>query len=237
MKVVKLGLVGAGLACFLILLPNKASAHICRWPHRCERDYYRWLDRGRYVWLDKCQYNWNYCRPLTVKPKVQCQPFWFGPYPRVVIKQRPVVIKRRVVIVEPRKYDGEKCELLKRIRGKKNEWFKEIKEGNKEERREAIENLAGFSSDALVRAVLEKVLFSEPEPEVRKEAAKSLGKVNNWKALPALKRAKAEDSDEEVRKEAEKAIKKVKERFLKKLKETERLFGKAKREIAPERGR
>lgn len=43
-----------------------------------------------------------------------------------------------------------------------------------------------------------------------------------------MKKAKAEDSDEEVRKEADKAIKKIKEKFLKKLKEAEKLFDKVK---------
>jgi transposase-like protein len=151
-----------------------------------------------------------------------------GPYRSVVIKQPAAVIERRFVIVEPRKYEAEECELLKRIRKKKSEWFKKIKDGNKEQRRQAIENLAGFSFDPPVRAVLKKVLLSDPEPEVRRQAAKALGRVNNWKALPALKKAQAEDSNEEVRKEAGKAVKKVKEKFLKKLKEAEKLFDELK---------
>lgn len=194
MNGMKFRLIGIELICFLIWLPNIASAHTCRWPHRCERDYYNWLDKGRYIWLDRCQYSWNYCRPFTPTSKVPYYPhypFRLEPYYPVVIEQPPVVIERRIVIRKPRKCDGEECELLKRIREKKSEWFKKIKEENKEERREAVENLSGFSFDPLVRAVLEKVLLSDPEPGVRKAAAKSLGKVNNWKVLSCLEEGKS----------------------------------------------
>ena len=167
---------------------------------------------------------------MSKVPSYQYSPYQQGPYHRVVIRQQPVIIEESVLIREPRKYNVQESELLKRIRQKKHEWFKKIKEGNKEQRKEAVENLAGFCFDAPVRAVLEKVLLSDAEPEVRKAAAKSLGRVNNWKALAALKKAKAEDPDEAVRKEADQAIKKVKEKFLKKLKAAEELFSREKKD-------
>jgi len=80
---------------------------------------------------------------------------------------------------------------------------------NKELRKEAIKELAGFSFDDNVRAALENVLLSDPDPELRKEAAQTFGKVKNTKALAVLEKARVEDSSEDVRKEANQSIKKI----------------------------
>ena len=80
MKAIKFGLAGTILLCFLIWLPNTASArtrfymsfgtdgiydypgssfHSGCYPHyRRYRDGYNWLDRGRYIWLDRARYRW-----------------------------------------------------------------------------------------------------------------------------------------------------------------------------------
>jgi HEAT repeat protein len=74
---------------------------------------------------------------------------------------------------------------------------------------EAIRELAGFSFDDKVRYALENVLLSDPDAQLREEAARSFGKVNNTKALAALEKARVEDPSEDVRKEADESIKKL----------------------------
>lgn len=220
MEKIKFGLFQAELICLLILLPSNSSA---RYPHRCEKGYYQWLDRGRYLSMDRCRYQWTRCYPSCQTQQYRYS--YLEPYRRVVISRQPVVIER-VVVLKPRKYNQEESELLRRIKDKKSEFLKKLKDADKEQRKQAIQNLSGFCLDPLVRAILAKVLLSDADPELRAEAAKSLGRVNNWKAIPALKKAK-QDSDEQVRKEAEKAIKKVKQRYLKKLRQAEELFKQA----------
>lgn len=117
------------------------------------------------------------------------------------------MITKRQVAVKTREYDEETAELFEQLRRKKSELLKKLKEGNKEQRKEAIDKLAGFSFDDKVREALEDILLSDSDPELRKEVAKSLGKVKNKKVLSALEKAKAEDSNEEVRQEANKAVK------------------------------
>ena len=69
--------------------------------------------------------------------------------------------------------------------------------------------MAGFSFDDKVRYALENVLLSDSDAQLRKEAARSFGKVKNTKALAALEKARVEDSSEDVRKEADQSIKKL----------------------------
>jgi HEAT repeat protein len=52
-------------------------------------------------------------------------------------------------------------------------------------------------------------LLSDPDPELRKEAAQTFGKVKNTKALAALEKARVEDPSEDVRKEADQTIRKL----------------------------
>ena len=61
---------------------------------------------------------------------------------------------------------------------------------DKEQRKEAIKELAGFSFDDKVRQALENVLLSDPDPELRKEAAQAFGKVKNTKALRCPRKSK-----------------------------------------------
>ena len=82
---------------------------------------------------------------------------------------------------------------------------------NKELRKETIKELAGFSFDDNVRAALENVLLSDPDPELRKEAARAFGVVKNANARAALEKARVEDSSEDVRKEADQTIRKIEE--------------------------
>jgi HEAT repeat protein len=80
---------------------------------------------------------------------------------------------------------------------------------DKEQRKQAIDELAGFSFDDNVRHALENVLLSDPDAQLRKEAAQSFGKVKNTKALAALEKARVEDPNEDVRKAADQTIKKL----------------------------
>ena len=134
--------------------------------------------------------------------------------PPVVVEVPKVITKRRVIIKEPEYYEGvgyddDTARLFEEIRRKKSELLKKLKIGDKVKCIEAIRELAGFSFDDKVRYALENVLLSDPDAQLRKEAARSFGKVKNTKALAALEKARVEDSSEDVRKEADQSIKKL----------------------------
>lgn len=127
-----------------------------------------------------------------------------------VIVERPKVIIKKEVIVKP-KYDNQTLKLFKRLRTKKGELLRKLKLTDKETRKKSINELAGFSHDNKVRKALEDILLSDPDPELRIEVAKSFAKVKNDRVIPALEKARVEDSEKEVRKEADKAIKAITE--------------------------
>jgi len=127
----------------------------------------------------------------------------------VIIRKTPVIIEKQTVVVQPQGFDESTLELNKKLQSKKNELLKMLETGNKEQRTEAIKELAGFSFDDKVRQALENVLLSDPDAQLRKEAARSFGKVKNAKALAALEKARVEDASEDVRKEADQSIKKL----------------------------
>lgn len=133
----------------------------------------------------------------------------------IVVEVQKVIVERQVVVKTREydydsKYDEKTMKLFEQLRREKSELLEKLKADDKENRREAIDKLAGFSFDEEVREALEKVLLSDPDPELRKQAAKSFGKVKNKEVLPALEKARVEDPSEEVRKEADKAIKEIK---------------------------
>ncbi len=130
--------------------------------------------------------------------------------PPTVIEKVPVVVEKQTVVVQPQQFDESTLELNKKLQYKKNGLLKTLETGDKEQRKEAIKELAGFSFDDKVRCALEDVLLSDPDVELRQEAAQSFGKVKNTKALAALEKARVEDSSEDVRKAADEAIKKIK---------------------------
>jgi HEAT repeat protein len=120
-----------------------------------------------------------------------------------------VVVERQTVVVQPKQVDKETQALFEALRYKKSELFKKLATGDKEQRREAIDELGGFSFDDGVRQALENVLLSDPDPELRQEVAQAFGEVKNTKALAALEKARVEDSSVDVRKAADKSIKKI----------------------------
>jgi hypothetical protein len=132
-----------------------------------------------------------------------------------VIESAPVVVENQMDVgstssprvVQPRQIDKETQALLKTLRYKRGVLLKQLKTGDKEQRMQAIKELAAFSFDDNVRQSLEKVLLSDPDPELRTEVANGFGEVKNVKALAALEKARVEDADENVRKAADQAIK------------------------------
>ncbi|MCX5637738.1 MAG: HEAT repeat domain-containing protein [Planctomycetota bacterium] len=127
----------------------------------------------------------------------------------LVVVEVPKIIVEREIVVRPQ-YDRKTAKLFEQLRYKKGELLKKLEMGEKEERKKAIDKLAGFSFDEKVRGTLEHILASDPDPELRKEVAESVAKVKNREVLPALEKARVEDTDKEVREEADKAIKKIK---------------------------
>jgi hypothetical protein len=136
-------------------------------------------------------------------------PDYYVVAPPVVVERPPVIVERQTVIVQPQQFDESTLQLNINLQYKKSELLKQLQMPNNELRKEAIKELAGFSFDDNVRAALENVLLSDPDPELRKEAAQTFGKVKNTKALAALEKARVEDSSEDVRKEADQSIKKI----------------------------
>lgn len=90
--------------------------------------------------------------------------------------------------------------------------FARLDSENKEDRKQAVEDLAKVSyldQDKKLE-ILEQFLLEDLDPEVRKEAAKALGVLKSEKSLPALEKAKA-DPNKDVREEVKEAAKKIKE--------------------------
>jgi hypothetical protein len=131
-----------------------------------------------------------------------------------IIERAPVVIERQTVVystsspqvVQPQQFDESTLQLNINLQYKKSELLKQLQMPNKELRKEAIKELAGFSFDDNVRAALENVLLSDPDPELRKEAAQAFGEVKNSNARAALEKARVEDPSADVRRAADEAI-------------------------------
>jgi len=134
--------------------------------------------------------------------------YWPGDYPVVVEKQTVIVREPAVVNVTANaKLDDE---TFADIRNKKSELVKKLMIGDKAARMNAIAELAGFTFDDTVREKLSVIILSDPDPELRKEVAKSFGKMKNEKVLPVLEKVKVSDSDAEVRQEADRSINQIK---------------------------
>jgi hypothetical protein len=137
---------------------------------------------------------------------------------RPVVVERPSVIVREKVIVEkaPEKgkestatYDEKAQKVFAELTNRKKELLKRLKLGDSGERMNAIGKLAGFSFDAKVRKAIEDVLLTDPDPQLRIEAARAFARARNKDSLAALEKARVEDSDKDVRMEADKAIKEI----------------------------
>jgi hypothetical protein len=131
----------------------------------------------------------------------------------VVVERPPVVIEKQTVVystvVQPQQFDESTLQMNMDLQYKKSELLKQLQAPNKELRRQAIKELAGFSFDDNVRAALENILLSDPDPELRAEAAHSFGAVKNANARAALEKARVEDPSVDVRKAADEAIRSI----------------------------
>ena len=140
-------------------------------------------------------------------------------YTSPTIIRRPVIVEGQTLIiptiqsqtVQQVEYDEETQALFETLRYRKSQLLDQLKTGYKEQRKEAIQELAGFSFDDEVRQALESVLLLDPDAELRQEVVKAFAEVKNAKALPALEKARVEDWSQDVRKEADEAIKSIKE--------------------------
>jgi hypothetical protein len=178
--------------------------------HSDYRDDYRFSHYPRYFGP-----SWRHYYPYreTIILGGGCWYDWGPDYyvvaPPVVVERPPVVIERQTVVVQPQQFDESTLQLNINLQYKKSELLKQLQMPDKELRREAIKELAGFSFDDNVRYALEKVLLSDPDPELRAEAAHSFGEVKNANARTALEKARVEDPSVDVRKEADNAIKNI----------------------------
>lgn len=140
----------------------------------------------------------------------------YMPYYRPIYQQRyyqPVVIFRPAPIVRTITQPAVRQVVVQARRSEevrnRKEKFLQMLKGEKEERIEAIKNLAGFSFDKKVEVALTEILLTDPDPEIRLAVAESLGKTNNKAFLAALEAAK-KDTDDGVSQEADASIRKLK---------------------------
>jgi len=194
-------------ACVVILTPATAPARVhfsigVGTIFGCPHPYYGWC--GDWHW-HRYPHAWRHWDCYSYRP--WCRPtvgVWLGPGP-VVTTERHVVVEKRVVDCPPA--EGRNTSIVSEAeKRRRDELLKRLRIGGSEDRLEAARRLAGCAGDAGTRDALERALLSDREPLVRQAAAESLAKRNDSRALPALKRAYAEDFVREVRQAAYKAI-------------------------------
>ncbi|MFA5238637.1 MAG: HEAT repeat domain-containing protein [Phycisphaerae bacterium] len=149
------------------------------------------------------------------------RPNYYVVAPPVVVERPPVVIERQTVVYStispqvvsqpPQQFSESTLQLNVELQYRKNELLNQLQAGDKELRRQAIRELAGFSFDDNVRFSLENILLSNPDPDLRAEAAQSFGKVKNANARTALEKARVEDPNADVRRAADEAIRSIEE--------------------------
>jgi len=204
MRAIKFRLAAGGLICLLVLLTGAATARVRisiglgssfghHYPHYYGHHYphHRWYG-GHYSPWPSHSY-WPGHRYSAGSS------FW-------IHQSFPIVINRPVRVKAPAENPRPKPQISQRMREQQSELLKVLKVGEKEDRLGAIIELAPFSFDASIRAALEEVLLSDPDAELRKQAATSLGKTENPNVTAALKIAKAKDPDRGVRQAAYRAI-------------------------------
>lgn len=170
---------------------HRSRHHKSRWDRRHYRRHWRpTISRSVYRYDRKL----GYCVAVT---------------PMIIEKQTVVFPTSSSLVVQSQRFDENTLQLNINLQRKKIELLEQVQMSDKAQRIEAIRELAGFSFDDKVRYVLENILLSEPDSELRVEAAQALGNSNNIKALAVLEKARVEDSSEDVRKATNEAIKKL----------------------------
>lgn len=227
----KLSLVVWGFALLLFCLSNAAEAHISvglsigtsfghRYPgygygygpyHPWPGGYYSWLDRDYYSWWDAGWYSPFPRRHYWPGRSHSSVGIWIGSYHPMGVGA-PVMIDRNSVgsarskAIDPAKNPTADAYLSEAMRKLKSEQLKILKIGDKEQRIQAIRELAPFSFDNEIRLALEKVLLTDPDPQLRQEVAVLFGKTENQLVLAALTEAKEKDHVREVRQAAYRSI-------------------------------
>jgi HEAT repeat protein len=92
------------------------------------------------------------------------------------------------------------------MRKEQGELLRVLKIGDKENRIAVVGELTALYYDGKARDALEEALLTDPYPEVRKEAAASLGRTSDSRVTAALKTAKAKDPDRDVRQAAYRSL-------------------------------
>ncbi|MEJ2705340.1 MAG: HEAT repeat domain-containing protein [Sedimentisphaerales bacterium] len=164
--------------------------------------YYTWLGRDR-IWWDSGWYS-RFPRHHHWPGRYRSSGLgiWIG-------GTYPIVVDPPVVVYDPPAPAGKPpvdTQLSEAIRKKQSELLKVLKIGDKEKRLQAIDQLAAFSSDAKVRAALEEVLLSDPDPDLRKEVAVAFGKTESQLVVAALTQAKDNDPVRDVRQAAYRSL-------------------------------
>ncbi len=208
MKAIKFYLVVVSSTCLLVFLPKTVSASGCfsigigtsfghHYHSHFHGGYY-----SHYPWHRR-HYGWPYYGSSC---------YW-GPgyyhwpgYHYSSIGIRLTAPHRPVRAEAPQTEPARNPQLSEAMKRKKSELIKIVKIGDKNSRIRAIEELVVFSADTKARVTLEEVLLSDPDPDLRKQVATQLGKAECKQAVPALKIAKAKDSNRDVRQTAYRAI-------------------------------
>ena len=223
MKSFKPGIAIVGFGLLLFCVSNASQARVSiglsigtsfghRYPGSCYgyHSYDPWYG-GYYSWWDT---NWHshfprrHYWPRRSRSSVG---IWIGHCTPAVVGV-PVIVGRSSVgtarrnTSDPAQTSASNVRLSEAMRKKNSEQLKILKSGDKEERIQAIRELAPFSFDNGIRQALENVLLSDPDPEIRQEVAVSFGKTENQLVLAALKEAKEKDPVRDVRQAAYKAI-------------------------------
>ena len=231
MRFMKLGFMGVGFGLLLFCFSNAAVARLsfglsigtplvhC-YPGYCHDcypydswcgGYYTWPDRDRYGWWDAGRYRHfprRHCWPGR-----WCSPrlgIWIGDYYPIVI-DTPIVVGVRPARTGRSEAaqtaeDAAAAQRREAVRRKKSELLRVLKIGDKDNRIQAIHDLAGLSSDSEARQALEDILLSDPDPQLRKEVAASFAKTSNRAVLAALTEARAKDPSRDVRQAAYRAL-------------------------------
>lgn len=206
------------------------ASHGYRW---IDSRWYAWMDRGRYRRWDYDRYrglcgdSWghyyyggpSFSSGLGISTRNVG--IWIRNYSTSIVDGPIVVQAPRIdsdceATVQPKEqrtdsdYYQKAVAFLKRPQLEKSELVETLTNGRTEQRIEAIRNLAGFSSDDNIRKTLENTLISDPDPELRKQAARSLGNAVSHSAVVALEKSKAQDPVRAVRQEAYRSIIKIK---------------------------
>lgn len=146
--------------------------------------------------------------PFRLAPDVAGQPVVPSPMPTVspegMAVQRPLVVIPQKPL-SPRREEEEA--LVRRIFNLRE---------SVENRRQAVQALADYHWGRVAKVLAEKILPGDPSPVIRKEAARSLGKVANEHFLPVLQEVAANPKESpEMRREAAIAINRIQERTKK----------------------